>query len=58
LVFRKCVKLLIISSSKEQFEIPLCSRELNMFDYYKNKKKSEIYIHIVDKFRDTYVFDY
>ncbi|CAD8131835.1 unnamed protein product [Paramecium octaurelia] len=45
-------------ASKDQFEVPLCSRELNMMDYYKNKKKSEVYIHIVDRFRDTYVFDY
>ncbi|CAD8055651.1 unnamed protein product [Paramecium sonneborni] len=46
------------NASKEQFELPLCTKQINMMDYYKNKKKSETYIHIVDKFRDTYVFDY
>ncbi|CAD8057339.1 unnamed protein product [Paramecium sonneborni] len=46
------------NASKEQFELPLCTKELNIMDYYKNKKKSETYFQIVDKFRDTYVFDY
>lgn len=38
--------------------MPLCTKELNTFDYYRSKKKSEIYTFIVDKFKDTYVFDY